>query len=530
MNAASNIPASSVVPVAVTESGELAEFRHRVGKISKHSLVYFAGMVFSGGAGYAFKIYVARALGAEALGLYALGMSMVGLLGVFNAIGLPTAAARFVAEYSSQHEHLKLGNFLRGSISLLAAGNFVLGAAFVFVLPWAAVHFYHAPALASYAGTFAVLMLIGVFNTFFSQCMAGFREIARRTVITHFAATSTTIILAVVLIELGFGLRGYLTAQVASSLLVLILLAFSIRKLTPQAAVSSSGFGRLDRKVASFSAITFAIGLVHFALGQSDKIILGYYLKPRDVGVYAVAVTVAAFVPVALQSANQIFSPMIAELHAAENHALLRRLYVFITKWATVITLPLAFSVIVFSRGLLSFFGPPFQAGATVLAIVAVAEIVNCGVGSVGFLLLMSGHQTQIMKIETTSAILMVSLSLLLVPRFGITGAGIAFAMSVIVTNIWSLVEVRKRLGLSPYNRSYLKLIPPAVAAISVLLVFHRTFAAFPNSWKVASAASLCAYAVFVAVLVSSGLQQEDRMLATLAWNRIRNRLARNGA
>ncbi|HEX7895171.1 MAG TPA: polysaccharide biosynthesis C-terminal domain-containing protein, partial [Terriglobales bacterium] len=140
------------------------------------------------------------------------------------------------------------------------------------------------------------------------------------------------------------------------------------------------------------------------------------------------------------------------------------------------------------------------------------------------------GHQTQIMKIETTSAILMVSLSLLLVPRSGITGAGIAFATSVIVTNIWSLVEVRKRLGLSPYNRSYLKLIPPATAAVAVLLAFQRTFAAFPNSWKVAAAASVCAYAAFFAVLISSGLQHEDRMLATLAWNRIRNRLARNGA
>ena len=530
MNAASNIPTSSAIPVAVTESGDFAEFRHRVGKISRHSLVYFAGMIFTAGAGYAFKIYIARALGAEALGLYALGMSLVGFLGIFNAIGLPTSASRFVAEYSSQHEHLKLGNFLRGSISLLAAGNLVLGAAFVFALPWVAVHFYHAPALASYAGTFALLMLIGVLNTFFSQCMAGFREIARRTVITHFVATSATIILAVLLIELGFGLRGYLMAQVGSSILVLVLLALSIRKLTPQAAFSTPGFGRLDRKVASFSAVTFAIGLVHFALGQSDKIILGYYLRPRDVGVYTVAVTVAAFVPIALQSANQIFSPMIAELHSAETVTLLRRLYVFITKWATAITLPLAFSVIIFSRALMSFFGPAFEAGAVVLSIVAVAEIVNCGVGSVGFLLLMSGHQAQLMKIETTSAVLMVSLSLLLIPRYGISGAGIALATSIIATNAWSLVEVRRKLALSPYNRSYLKLVPPAVAAIAVLLVYQRAFAAFPNSWKVAAVASACAYAVFFAVLVSSGLQPEDRMLATLAWNRLRNRLVRNGA
>jgi len=35
------------------------------------------------------------------------------------------------------------------------------------------------------------------------------------------------------------------------------------------------------------------------------------------VGIYSVAATLVAFVPVALQSVNQIFSPTIADLHAA---------------------------------------------------------------------------------------------------------------------------------------------------------------------------------------------------------------------
>ena len=35
-----------------------------------------------------------------------------------------------------------------------------------------------------------------------------------------------------------------------------------------------------------------------------------------DVGIYAVAATLVAFVPIVLQSVNQIFSPTIADLHA----------------------------------------------------------------------------------------------------------------------------------------------------------------------------------------------------------------------
>ena len=63
-----------------------------MGHISRHSAVFFAGTIFTAAAGYLFKIYLARVLGAEALGIYALGMTIVGLLGIFNALGLPYSA------------------------------------------------------------------------------------------------------------------------------------------------------------------------------------------------------------------------------------------------------------------------------------------------------------------------------------------------------------------------------------------------------------------------------------------------------
>ena len=65
---------------------------------------------------YLFKIYLARVLGAEALGIYALGMTIVGLLGIFNALGLPYSAVRFVAAYSATGKLDLLRGFLGRSI------------------------------------------------------------------------------------------------------------------------------------------------------------------------------------------------------------------------------------------------------------------------------------------------------------------------------------------------------------------------------------------------------------------------------
>ncbi len=169
MATVSNISVSPEIQPLV----DVKEFHRRMGSISRQSAVYFAGTIFTLGIGAFFKIYVARTLGAEALGVYALGMTIVGFLGLFNALGLPTAAARFVATYCANGELSRLGAFLRGSLAVLFGCNFLLGGLLLVLGPWVAVHLYHLPALRSYLWAFALIMFLGVLNTFLGQVMAG---------------------------------------------------------------------------------------------------------------------------------------------------------------------------------------------------------------------------------------------------------------------------------------------------------------------------------------------------------------------
>jgi len=518
MSAAVPIVAEPPNPAMV--SNEAAEFRRRVKSISRHSVVYFAGTLFTASSGYFFKIYLARTLGAEALGVYALGISIVGVISLFNAIGLPTAGARFVSEYSSQGDYARLGAFLRGALSLLGFGNIVLGAVLLLAMPSIAVRFYHTPALASYSWSFAAIMLLGVLNAFLGQCMGGFGAVARRTVITHFTGTTATILLAVVLISLHFGLGGYLIAQVASAALVLACLVYSVWRLTPPPARATGGFGHIEKRVVAFSATTFGIAAVHVVLAQADKITLGYYLNPREVGIYSVSIAVAGFVPIALTSVNQIFSPMIAELHSAGNHQLLQKLYAWLTKWVLVFTIPLAAAIIIFAGPVMTVFGGGFRSGAAVLVVCAIAQVVNCAAGSVGFLLLMSGNQLSLMKIQAVNAVLMVGLNVVLVPRMGILGAALGMSASVVGTNVWCLLEVRKQLSLFPYNRSYANVALSAMVTTLALLAQRRFFA--HTSWRSAGMALILAYVVSVATMLLIGLDPEDRMLARMAWRKIR--------
>src|SRR5438094_1870857 len=171
MSAATNIPPQELAVLEPIMVANGAEFRSRMGSISRQSFVYFAGTIFTAAAGYFFKIYLARTLGAEALGLYVLGMTIIGFVGVFNSLGLPMAAARFVAAYCARGEYSQLGRFLRGSLGLLSAVNVLLAGIVLLVGPWLALHFYHTPKLSTYLWAFAAIMLLGVLNMFLGQVM-----------------------------------------------------------------------------------------------------------------------------------------------------------------------------------------------------------------------------------------------------------------------------------------------------------------------------------------------------------------------
>jgi len=198
---------------------------------------------------------------------------------------------------------------------------------------------------------------------------------------------------------------------------------------------------------------------------------------------------------------------------------MLQLLYAWLTKWVLVFTIPLAAAIIIFAGPVMTAFGGDFRSGAAVLAVCAIAQIVNCGAGSVGFLLLMSGNHLSLMKIQAVNAILMVALNVLLVPRLGILGAALGLSTSIVGTNVWCLAEVRKRLHLFPYNRSYAKVVLSAIVT-TLALVLQRNF--LPHAtWRAAGFALPLAYMVFLGAMFVVGFDAEDRMLARLAWSKI---------
>ncbi len=519
-------PGATVTP----EGADLlrTEFRRNMGQISRQSLTFFAGTIFTMVAGYLVKIYVARVLGPANLGLYALGMTMVSMTQLVGCLGLHSAASRYIAIYNATGRFDDLRAFLTKSISIVFGLNLVFSLGLLLGGRWIAVKFYHSSALGSYIPYFAALTILGALTVFYGQVLGGFKDVAKRTIITNFVGSSLVIVLTVILLALGTGMPGYLSTQIVNSVVVLALLVAVAWKLTPTAArFSFAPLPRLDPEIKAFAAAAFGMGVLDFLVSQADKVLLGFYLNPTLVGVYVIASTLSALIPMILQSVNQIFAPVIADLHAQGRTEVLGRLFQTLTKWILGLSFPLAFVIITFAAPLLRVFGPGFVAGWPVLVIGAVGQIVNCGVGSVGYLLLMSGNQKRLIRVQFVMAGISVVVNVTLIPILGIVGAAISAAAVNVAGNLWNLSEVRKALGISPYNRSYYALLIPASLAAVAAALLRKWSASFAHPWMAVLLALVVAYAVFLGTAVKYALDEDDRMIAMSAWAQIRGAMWR---
>jgi O-antigen/teichoic acid export membrane protein len=137
----------------------------------------------------------------------------------------------------------------------------------------------------------------------------------------------------------------------------------------------------------------------------------------------------------------------------------------------------------------------------------------------------MSGNQNRLVQVQVVMALVMVGLCLWLVPLWGTWGAALAAAITNAASNLWMLFKVKSALRISPYNLSYLKLLPP------VLLAFLSVFAMklFPlrsESVRIISALML-SYGIFCGAAFLMGLDADDHLIADAVWIRLRGAFGR---
>lgn len=182
---------------------------------------------------------------------------------------------------------------------------------------------------------------------------------------------------------------------------------------------------------------------------QAGMILLGLLRTAEEVGVYRTAVVGASLVAFALTAINPVLAPTFSRLYAQGDLTRLQRIVTLSARIMLLASLPIALALIVWGKPLLgAVFGAEFMQGHVALAILCIGQLFNVGMGSVGLLLTMTGHEQDIARGIAVATLVNIILNAMLIPFVGIEGAALANMASMITSNILLAVWVKRKLGI----------------------------------------------------------------------------------
>jgi O-antigen/teichoic acid export membrane protein len=243
------------------------------------------------------------------------------------------------------------------------------------------------------------------------------------------------------------------------------------------------------------------------AIFWADLWVLAAFERGTELDAYAAAARISQVLLLFLTSVSLVLSPFAADLHARGERARLEELFSRSTRWALAATLPLLIVLFVGADDVLQAFSGRFEAGEGALRILLLGQLANVATGSVGFILIMTGFTGLDLLDNLLGVVVLAALAATLTAAFGIEGTAIAAAASIAALNAVRLLQVRRLVGIQPYERAYLGLGLPAAAAALAALGAHALLS--DQAWWVSLAGTglsgLVAYAGLLPAFLPPG-------------------------
>lgn len=418
-------------------------------------------------------------IGTAQYGIYALAMVFVGFIGLID-IGMGPAVVRFLSaslatsNYREARSVLGVGLVLFSAVGLTGALLAFIGGQFLpdvlslkphlrgtatFVISVAGAGFLFDSLRAPLAS------IPGALQRFDSLTWANLISV------TAGAASS------VVVLALGWGVRGLVVVASLQSALLLVLVARSSRRLIPALAIRPAYDGPLLRKMMSFSAYSFVSNAAGVVLFQLDKFVLGAVAGVSTVTYYVVPGNVAQRLHIGVASLTGVALPVSADLHARRETKALNDFYVRATRAIALLVVSLTVPAFVFARQLLlEWVGSAFAStsfGTLRLLLLTYAALACTALPY--YVVLGIGKPRIMAAFNVVAAVVNVVLLAILIPRYGLIGAAAAYcASTVTIPPLIFYVERRLlKLDRSPWPSLVMRLGPVAMGQAACCLLLR---------------------------------------------------------
>jgi O-antigen/teichoic acid export membrane protein len=466
------------------------ESRRDLSALARGWLLNLFGVLSSGLFGFVFGIIVARGLGASGAGVFFSAVALFTIAAAGAQFGASTGLIRSIARFRALRQDDSIAPTLAVALLPIAATGVLLGAALfalagdiaALVLDGAA-----AATAESYLRVFAPILPLAVLSTALLGATRGFGTMVPFVAIEQVGKALLRPAFALVVLAAGLGSVAFAFAWAIPQALGFAAAVVSLFLLIGRAQKSRPAFRPTAETAAEFwrfAAPRGVAGIFQITLFWLDTILVAALASPHDAGIYKAAISYITQGTFANQAIVFVIGPLLSALLAQELHERVRSVYQTATWWLSALAWPVYLTLAVFAPLCMSVFGPEFVSGASVLVILALPMLLAMAAGPINVVLLMAGKSMWNLINVALALVTNVVLNTLLIPPFGITGAAVAWAATIVVWNVAALLEVRVLLNLQPLGSGF-----PIIAllaagcygglGIALRLAFGPTLSAF---------------------------------------------------
>jgi len=393
---------------------------------------------------------VVRALGTQAYGIYVLATLLLGYT-AFLDLGLTPSVVRSIAARHIEGDVPALQGLIGTALTLLLGLGLVGGAIIALLTPNLSHHWLHIPARLQADAQFVLYLAAAGFVL--NMCLTVFGAVPQGLqrldlfALRSLALTTVTGVAQITVVVLGGGLRWLAAVTVLINVLSLAVFVLVAKRLIPGLSLLPQFNRWAARELLSFGALRFVNQLAGQVVFQLDRLIVAAFLTIAAVTFYSVPLSIAQRFVIVQAIFATAFFPAATELHALADRRRLQAAYLTSMKLVLVMVVPMVILVAGFSHPLLDgWLGPSFaDASAGILAVLAIAYGLAQVMGVPTLAADATGHVHWSAGFAIVSAVINLTLTIVLVPRVGAIGAAYALLINAATQGLVFVYVVQRR-------------------------------------------------------------------------------------